>query len=504
MLHNFATIMRRLLHTRIRSSQLRPPHRRGQVAVFLLMVLTALAFVFLWSVDIHHLVSTKTRTQNASDAAAMAGARWQGIGLNLVGELNLLHALALSSGNATAIDAITNTQARLLFTAPMMGFAASQLAAKNNGMYANDAYTLLVQQHAEDVRHYGDVVGGVPLFAPPYDKAWEDYYNMLVLIAADGIASGPDNTYFFNTTDGQHILLDKRFYNAVAGQMWCWFYNQDPYYTYPSPLSDYQDYNSWPALPTPAPQLFYNAEFMPLALKPLTTTMLQILTTNTVKDLRDEAARDNIPLSSMRTNVLSLVETWYVYDTGGTLRWTQPWKQMSTEGQNPFPISGNVRSEYDYNGVAVLMRTQSSVTRMTPGLDQSSVSNCLTCTAAAKPFGSVGPVDKPLVPCSYGLVFPSFTAARLIPVDACPGAANGMFDIAWREHVLVDLPAYQASGALNGSCWYCQQLTTWENPAFRQTGQDWLSTNSFLCPQPRGGPGPGGGGSATEGTPHGH
>ena len=64
----------------------------------------------------------------------------------------------------------------------------------------------------------------------------------------------------------------------------------------------------------------------------------------------------------------------------------------------------------------------------------------------------------------------------------------------------VHLPLYLASGPQINGCWYCAQLTVWENPAFRQEGVDWLSTNSFLCVLPPGGSGGGRGG----GTPHGH
>ena len=89
--------------------------RGGQVVIFLLMLLVSLAFVLLWDVDLHRIVTIKTKTQNAGDTAALSGARWQGITLNLVGELNLLHTLALSTHDTAGVDAITNMQARLLF-----------------------------------------------------------------------------------------------------------------------------------------------------------------------------------------------------------------------------------------------------------------------------------------------------------------------------------------------------------------------------------------------------
>lgn len=472
--------------------------RRGQVAVFLLMLLTVLAFVLLWDVDIHHIITTKTRSQNAGDAAALAGARWQGIGINLVGELNLLHALALSANDAAAVEAITNMQARVLFTAPLMGFAAAQVAAKNNGMYAEDEFKQLVLQHAQDVANYGDEVGGVSIFSQPYDNAWKDYAAMLEAIATDGIAAGPDNTYFYNDSTGGNILLDKAFYNAVAGQIWCWFYNEDPYFQYPRPLYDYSNYTYWPKPPPPSPQVVYNSEFLPLWLMPQTIPIDQIHS-NTA-DLLEEAAREGVDMTGfIATNVTSKTETWYVYESS---RWGA-WALMATNGPGAFPLTGTVKPEYDYAGADVMFRVQASVTRMTPGLDNSANSNSILWTAAAKPFGAVGPdTATRLVPSSYGLVLPSFSAVRLIPIDACSGSGNGAFDIAWRHHVDVDLPLYLNTGAINNDCWYCQQLAIWENQAFRQTGLDWLSTNHYLCVRSTGGGGGGGGNGG--GTSHGH
>jgi uncharacterized delta-60 repeat protein len=59
----------------------------------------------------------------------------------------------------------------------------------------------------------------------------------------------------------------------------------------------------------------------------------------------------------------------------------------------------------------------------------------------------------------------------------------------WRQHVLFHLPAYMESGlsACEPGCWYCAQLVTWEDPAFRATGGVWLQIGSDSC-APGGGP----------------
>jgi hypothetical protein len=474
----------------------RRDRRRGQVAIFLLMLLAALAFVLLWNVDIHRIITAKSRSQNAGDAAALAGARWQGIGLNLVGELNLLHMLALSVNDTVAVDAITNVQARVLFTAPLTGVAAAQVAAKNNGMYADDGFTQLVRDHADDVRHYGDLFAGIPIFTEPYEHAWDEYADMLVSLAGDGIAAGPDNTYFYNDSIGGHILRSRAFYDAVAGKTWCWFFLNQP-----TLLASYTGYQWWPPLPPPTPQRVYNCEFLPLWLTPQTFALNQrFATTNRFNDVLDQAARRGVDMAGIdTTNVLARSETWYMYNTS----WWGAWTQFDVNGDPPFPATGPVRPQYDYAGADAMFRVYATVNRMTPGLggNGSTISDDILWTAAAKPFGCVGPDTDPLVPTSYGLVLPAFTDVRLIPVDTCSGSGNGTFDLEWRRHVDQHLPQYVQSGPQNNGCWFCAQLVTWENPAFRQEGIDWLAINSYRCTMGGGG---GGGGTRSGGTRRGH
>jgi hypothetical protein len=59
---------------------------------------------------------------------------------------------------------------------------------------------------------------------------------------------------------------------------------------------------------------------------------------------------------------------------------------------------------------------------------------------------------------------------RLIPVDASSVPAAGAYDLEWREHIEEHLDDYMEHGPSSSSCWYCRQLLTWENVAFRQAG----------------------------------
>ena len=88
-------------------------NRSGQAVLFIVMAICILAFAMLWMADVHRIIFIKDRSQNAGDAAALAGARWQATAMNFVGELNLMHALASSMGDEVSVDVITNTQKRV-------------------------------------------------------------------------------------------------------------------------------------------------------------------------------------------------------------------------------------------------------------------------------------------------------------------------------------------------------------------------------------------------------
>ncbi len=126
--------------------------RQGQVISFVLMALVILFFVFLWSADLHRVIAAQDDSQNAGDAASLAAARWQATSLNLMGELNLLHAIALAAHDNSAVSLITNTQARLGFTGPMTALAAAQQAAMLNGVTANDEVSTFVRGYASTER----------------------------------------------------------------------------------------------------------------------------------------------------------------------------------------------------------------------------------------------------------------------------------------------------------------------------------------------------------------
>jgi hypothetical protein len=187
-----------------------------------------------------------------------------------------------------------------------------------------------------------------------------------------------------------------------------------------------------------------------------------------------------------------MAAVWYVYDTNV---WSA-WRAMAVTGPDPFPATGPLKPEYDYAGADAAVRVEALTDRLTPGPGHSRITNAITWTAAAKPFGYLNEHDPPH---RYGLVLPAFHDARLIPVDASSAPAGGAYNIEWRRHIEEHLPDYMAHGPHESACWYCRQLLVWEDPAFRQSGVDWLAENSQRCDEQGGDGGGGHGGGRRRG-----
>lgn len=458
-------------------------NRNGQAIVFFVMVVVILSFVVLWNFDVHRILHVKSRTQNAGDAAALMAARWQGITLNLIGDLNVMNALALSAGDTQTSAAIGNLQARLCLAGPMIACLAAQQAAKNNAVYAHPDFSARMRAHARAVRRdYGRATGpeGQPLFEPPYPGAWADYAAMLDTIASDGVAAAPDNTQLYTDREHGHLLLSIDFYDAVAGRSWCWFYHHAP-----GLLEAYRNFFPcwWPPLPEIQRREPVNSELFGLGLTRWNATLEGIVEPDILNTLAAERG-----LEGSLTNGAAVETVWYGYATN---RWTR-WTAMSTDGPDRLPLTGPVRARYDYAGADAAVRIEAYATRLTPGRRGATATNSVTWTAAAKPFGFL---ENDARPNAYGLVLPAFREVRLIPVDACSMPSGGAYNIAWREHIEHHLEDYLIDGpGGRPDCWFCRQLIVWEDEQFRAEGARWLTENNWRCTLATpGGPGRGGG-----------
>ena len=459
----------------------RPSPRHGQALVFLLLTLVILLFVTLWNFDVHKNLFVKTLNRNGGDAAALAAARWQGTTLNLVGSLNILQALALSIDDDETVASVSNLQARLLYTGPMIALIAAQQAAKNNHLFQNDDFTERLREHAETVRNeYPGEVGpdGEMLFPEPFPDAWAIYAGMLDAIADDGVAAGPDNAAFYADSIDGHMLLLVDFYQAIAGRTWCWFHLNAP-----GILESYVNYQSWPPLPDITYEPFINSEIFGLGLHKVATPLNRIVETNFINDA---AAAIDLP-AAVTERGMTNTAIWICYGR----HWGN-WEAMDIGGDPPFPLTGPLKPKYNYAGADAAIRVESTLKRLTHGQNSDTVYNTLTWTAAAKPFGYL---DDETPPNAEHLVIPAFHDIRLIPVDASSAPSGGSFNIGWRRHIEYHLPEYMERGTagLSPGCWYCQQLRTWERDSFRAAGITWLEHYSDQC-LPHGGRGGRGGG----------
>lgn len=456
--------------------------RRGQVILLVLFAAVALLVAALWLADVHHAVLAKDKTQNAGDAAALAAARWQATALDLEGELNLFHALALASLDHAAVEAVTNAQLRLLFAGPLAGVAAAQQAAMLNGAPSNPDFVEFVEDCARTAREeYGARLGdGSTAMPEPWPGAWDDYADALEAIAGGGVAAGVDNAAFLTDPSGAHWLLDPAFYDAVLGRDWCWFYRRAP-----GLLEDYSDFRWWPALPEadedPAP----GSELLGLRLRPVPMTLGGMLAATGVGDAFGGVATE-APSPGPGTN--ELFGTWIGWDADA-------WGGWDAMKDPSMPLEGELKPEYDYAGADAAMRVENPFARLGALGEGADASGPMLWIGAAKPFGFLEAEGRRAPPTVSPVVLPVFRDVRLIPLDASSAPAGGSFDLRWRRHRTDHLPRYLSSGPAAGEpgCSWCAALARWEIPAFRESGERWLATNSWKCTVSPPGGGRGGG-----------
>lgn len=471
--------------------------KSGQVLVFMLLVFTAILLVVLVNFDVFTSILRKEDVQNAGDAAALAAARWQASTLNLIGELNLIHALAVCAGETNEVPGITAMQARLAFAGPLAGLAAAQTAARQNHAFDDPDAPALMREHSLALRSLGgaDSAGGYEAYPEPWPGAWSDYADMLDAVAAEGIAAVPGNTRYFDASGG-HVLLNRDFYAAVNGRDWCWFFfNAMPL------LRSYRSYGDWPPIPERRDADLANSEIFGLGVAPVELPLAVFAAPEAALEWMNSVPPQNsVSAEDLEESGLmaDMTQRWYVFDSRA---WGK-WDSIDPYGEMRFPAAGRVKPEYDVDGAAAVCRVRGTINPVSPGLSSKTV----VWLAAAKPFGYIENAaagGRESVTSAGGYVLPAFRDARLVPVDAARGAEYNTADASWVRHVRRHLKPYMEHGprglpAESAACPWCDALRKWEIPEFRDSGVEWLRWNSGKCRRPGGGPG-GSGGAA-----HGH
>lgn len=460
--------------------------RRGQVAIYLAVALAAICVLAVLNVSVFVSVRTRNRVQHAGDAAALAAARVQGELLNEIGRLNIRRIVAAARGDRQTCSALLLEQRRLALLGPIEGLRRADEAARANGMKENPDFSAILREHVGvilAVYATGLNAAGEP-FPEPWPGAWREYADVLSSAVAGGLATGPDNCEFYGAAGG-HLLLNPCFYQAIAGRTWCWFK-----FNALAALRNYDDYDYWGDLPPARQNPCGNCEVFSLHLfewkGPLSLLLPRAELAQLVETFAAEDPATASAAALIRQHRLSLLDdphmTWTLYAPDVWRKWTE----LSPAAD--FPVVGEVRPEYDVRGCATICRCKDGD---------------FSWSAAAKPFGTVevaaglragSEPDGPRTVCSInGFVVPCFSSVRLVPLDAVGGSSLATADREWISHVRYHLPVYLEKGPRASGCFYCQQLMTWEQKSFRQSGLSWLRVNGENCRKTGGGPGGHGG-----------
>lgn len=426
--------------------------RKGQVAVYLVMVLVALTILAVMNVDLFLSVRSKFRVQNAGDAAALSAARHQGHLLNEIGRLNLEHVYAAIKDEPERIAEIERSQRRIALLGPLEAVKISNDVALKNGAEIREEFSEFLHDHARFVREVyasGDNDADDP-YPESWPGAWEEYADAIDLAANEKLAVGVDNIDFHSSVSS-HLLTTRRFYDAIRGRDWCWFF-----FNCHSTLEGYGSFHDWAPLPKKSSCAFANSEIYPLYIDFHRGSLLEEYTVKEITDLMNDfgykVTEKQVGSSSYLRDPRAV---WVYLDR---LMWGV-WDDMKD-----FPIVGNVKAEFFYHGAAAICRVYKSDN---------------VWSGAAKPMAA-------LDTSRYNLVRPNFDAVRLVPLDSVGGDDLATADIPWVRHVREHLEPYLERGPVlsPSSCAYCSDLKLWEHRSFRHSGIFWLRFNSESCTRP--------------------
>lgn len=458
--------------------------RRGQVAVYLVLVLVAITVLVLMNAGTFLAVRAKNHAMNAGDAAALAAAKVQAELLNEIGRLNLRHAEADLVGDyATSLE-IVRQQKRLAFMGPLRCLKAADEAARANGAEPSSEMSGILMRHVSDIRTKYEA--NPELYPEPWEGAWEEYAGELAAVVSGGLAVGSDNIDFADAVSC-FPLTSKSFYSMVEGESWCklvvagW-----------TGLLDCDSHNM------PRPQENENAVIvncevcsLHLALKPLEAT-----TAADADAFRAVLARNGAefaPEADWKEDGRPPDDPsryYFFYDDpeeDGRAVW-RPWVEMDPSSKFRFPILGRVRPEFDVMGCASVFRVEETVPRLLS--DSSTRGNW---SAAAKPFGTIETSSGRSIvtdPEARRMVLPAYEAVRLVPLSAAyvGGEDLSTADAEWLEHVREHVQRYLADGigGLPVGCRYCRSLVKWEDAGFRSKIASWISEHGESCTRSNG------------------
>lgn len=243
---------------------------KGQVLLLGVAVLVVLLICSLLLFDLHNAIRAKIKVETAQQASALAGSQWQVAGLNMIGELNIAKACTLMLDEDSEIEAtpfvppensqelspesleylkkkhrlnsrvrtLNEAQSRVSFILPLLGFAAVQQTAKQNGMGIMDGegknensvlrYYFDVELPAHD--HRDMAIQGY-FWYEPYRRLLGSILDQKVVVRCNArisempeVWSNREGSLLIKShspADYSVLLSDKSLYNAIEMNNFC-------------------------------------------------------------------------------------------------------------------------------------------------------------------------------------------------------------------------------------------------------------------------------------------
>ena len=451
--------------------------RNGQVALYLVMVLLAIAVLMVVNINAFLAVRSKNRMMNAVDGAAIAAAKFQGALLNEVGRMNVEHLRAAVLGEPWTDAAGENPEIRLrelTLLRPVEAIRISNEAAADWGFASGDS-----PRAAEGFADHIQEILQNPDLYPPADggiNLWHIYAEKLAAALSGNPAVLPNYMEMVNP-GSSGLFASSAFYDVLAAKAWCWFSIGDHAQYLDEDPSQVEPYE---VTPVEVPE---NSEVYSLHVAYGTWmdsgwadewrgTGFSETWTNFVLKVTG--------LESFATNSYAASETevWAFYDDN--------WRTWSTT-YNPddFPIAGTIRPEYDVAGCVASCMMLGNIQQIREDEGRGQVDgNSILVTAEAKPIGTVEGLDGGTAPVTaYNrFIAPSrpgeriFTEAQLVLMGSVPRSPGCSMEPDWYEHVKKHAPSSPSPG-----CGYCKLWSEWSNPAFRSSIRSWLQQNAESC-----------------------
>lgn len=439
--------------------------KRGQVAIFLVFILAGLVLLFALNVDVFISSRAKIRIQNAADAGALALARWQGVSLNMIGDLNIARLAVVCETDApatdriAAMDGIAVLQRDIALMGPTMGVRAANEFARGNGA-----------ANSRDMTEAANLL--MDFFEPRYRAMAEEALR-------GGVAAGVDNAALLKA-NLEDPRTDPEFYSAVANSD---FRRICVRYAYGA--------HSLPAIPsgTPDPEEVAlgdgcNACFGSIGIGWEYGTGLALGIGALEKYARDCGWRDVSQEALAANRHLLESRTWCAYNGG-------EWRELPKDLEfSRFPWISPVQKRYAITGGGATVRVEGEVA-LTSATGET---NRIAALSAAKALGSVrgrAVTDAGLYP---ALVLPAYSEARLVPFAF--GAATGRTGLSRLSHVR---PLLGILGRNGGATEYGLLLDRYRSSEFRNAAEQWYSrhghTDADGCCPPSTGSGEHGGGT---------